>query len=96
LSIERSAKRRAVRTDVKCAACGKQQWARRRPFYVVGEGPPQVVVGRYADEHRVFSETENFKSEMPRGPGWEQFNKIMFAQFVTQMDGEQHARVAAC
>jgi cytochrome P450 len=30
---------------------------------------------------------------MPRGPGWEQFNKIMFAQFVTQMDGEQHARV---
>jgi cytochrome P450 len=30
---------------------------------------------------------------MPRGPGWEQFNKVMFAQFVTQMDGEQHARV---
>jgi hypothetical protein len=39
---------------------------------------------------------ENFKSEMPRSPGWEQFNKIMFAQFVTQMDGEQHARVTAC
>jgi cytochrome P450 len=30
---------------------------------------------------------------MPRGPGWEQFNKIMAAQFVTQMDGEQHARI---
>ena len=30
---------------------------------------------------------------MPRGPGWEQFNKVMFAQFVTQMDGDQHARV---
>jgi cytochrome P450 len=30
---------------------------------------------------------------MPRGAGWEQFNKIMFAQFVTQMDGAQHARV---
>jgi cytochrome P450 len=30
---------------------------------------------------------------MPRGPGWEQFNKIMDAQFVTQMDGEHHARV---
>jgi hypothetical protein len=29
----------------------------------------------------------------PRGPGWEQFNKIMAAQFVTQMDGEQHARI---
>jgi cytochrome P450 len=69
------------------------EWARRRPFYVLGSGPPQVVVGRYADVHRVFSETEIFKSEMPRGPGWEQFNKIMFAQFITQMDGEQHARV---
>jgi cytochrome P450 len=69
------------------------EWARRRPFYVLGNGPPQVIVGRYADVHRVFSETETFKSEMPRGPGWEQFNKIMFAQFVTQMDGEQHARV---
>src|SRR4029077_11008756 len=69
------------------------EWARRRPFYVLGEGPPQVVVGRYADVHRVFSDTETFKSEVPRGPGWEQFNKIMFAQFVTQMDGEQHARV---
>ena len=56
-------------------------------------GPPQVVVGRYADVHKVFSDTETFASEMPRGPGWEQFNKIMDAQFVTQMDGEQHARV---
>src|SRR5215213_5732299 len=69
------------------------EWARRPPFYVLGSGPPQVVVGRYADVHRVFSDTENFASEMPRGPGWEQFNKIMDAQFVTQMDGEQHARV---
>ena len=69
------------------------EWARRPPFYVLGSGPPQVVVGRYADVHRVFSDTETFASEMPRGPGWEQFNKIMDAQFVTQMDGEQHARV---
>ena len=68
-------------------------WARRKPFYVLGQGQPQVVVGRYADVHRVFSDTETFASEMPRGPGWEQFNKIMDAQFVTQMDGAQHARV---
>lgn len=69
------------------------EWARRPPFYVLGHGKPQVVVGRYADVHRVFSDTETFASEMPRGPGWEQFNKIMDAQFITQMDGEQHARV---
>src|SRR6185295_19230735 len=69
------------------------EWARRPPFYVLGQGQPQVVVGRYADVHRVFADTETFASAMPRGPGWEQFNKIMDAQFVTQMDGDQHARV---
>ena len=69
------------------------EWATRKPFYVLGKGQPQVVVGRYADVHKVFSDTETFASEMPRGPGWEQFNKIMDAQFVTQMDGGQHARV---
>jgi cytochrome P450 len=69
------------------------EWARRPPFYVLGKGPPQVVVGRYADVHRVFSDTETFASEMPKGPGWEQFHKFMDAQFVTQMDGAQHARL---
>jgi len=58
---------------------------------VLGHGQAQVVVGRHADVHKVFSDTQTFASEMPRGPGWEQFNKIMDAQFVTQMDGE-----AAC
>ena len=69
------------------------EWARRPPFYVLGHGPAQVIVGRYADVHKVFSDTQTFASAMPRGPGWEAFNKIMDAQFVTQMDGEQHARV---
>jgi len=69
------------------------EWARRPPFYVLGHGQPQVVVGRYADVHRVFSDTETFASEMPTGPGWEQFHKFMSAQFVTQMDGAQHARL---
>ena len=69
------------------------EWATRKPFYVLGQGQPQVIVGRYADVHTVFSDTDTFASEMPRGPGWEQFNKIMDAQFVTQMDGAQHARV---
>jgi cytochrome P450 len=70
------------------------EWARRPPFYAVAPGQlPQVIVGRYHDARQVFSDTATFASQMPRGPGWEQFNKIMDAQFVTQMDGEQHARV---
>ena len=70
------------------------EWARRRPFYAVAPGQrPQVIVGRYLDARQVFSDTKTFASEMPRGPGWEAFNKAMDAQFVTQMDGEQHARV---
>ena len=31
-------------------------WARQPPFYVLGDGPPQVIVGRYADVHEVFSD----------------------------------------
>ena len=45
------------------------EWARRPPFYVLGQGQPQVIVGRHADVHQVFSDTETFGSEMPRGPG---------------------------
>ena len=70
------------------------EWATRPPFYVLRKGaPPQVIVGRYADVHQVFSDTATFRSEMPKGPGWEQFHKFMDAQFVTQMDGEQHLRI---
>jgi len=68
-------------------------WASRPPFYVLSSGPPQVVCGRYADVHEVFSDTERFSSEVPRGPGFEQFDKFMGVQFITQMDGERHARI---
>src|SRR5229473_1896091 len=69
------------------------EWAKRPPFYVFSSGPPQVVCGRYADVQEVFSDTERFSSEMPKGPGFEQFDKFMGVQFVTQMDGERHARI---
>src|SRR6202166_4199202 len=69
------------------------EWARRPPFYVLGKGPPQVVVGRYADVHRVFSEAERFASELPKGPGYEQYDKFMGLTFLTQTDGAQHARL---
>ena len=68
-------------------------WASRPPFYVLSSGPPQVVCGRYVDVHEVFSDTERFSSEVPRGPGFEQFDKFMGVQFITQMDGERHARI---
>jgi cytochrome P450 len=69
------------------------EWARRPPFYVLGSGPPQVIVGRYADVHEVFSDATRFASQVPRGPGYEQYDKFMGFQFLTQMDGEQHARL---
>lgn len=69
------------------------EWARRPPFYVLSNGPPQVVCGRYADVAKVFSDTDTFSSEMPKGRGFEQFDKFMGVQFMTQMDGEQHARI---
>ena len=69
------------------------QWAKRPPFYVLSSGPPQVVCGRYADVHEVFSDTGRFSSELPRVRGFEQFDKFMGVQFITQMDGERHARI---
>jgi cytochrome P450 len=68
-------------------------WARQPPFYVLGNGPPQVIVGRYAEVHQVFSDPGRFASRLPKGPGYEQYDKFMGLPFVTQMDGEQHARL---
>jgi hypothetical protein len=68
-------------------------WAKRPPFYVLSSGPAQVICGRYADVHEIFSDTERFSSELPRGHGFEQFDKFMGVQFITQMDGERHARI---
>lgn len=69
------------------------EWARRPPFYVLNNGPPQVIVGRHADVTEVFTDAERFSSEVPRGPGFEQFDRFMGGQFMTQMDGERHARL---
>lgn len=69
------------------------EWARRPPFYVIADGPVQVVCGRYADVQQVFADTERFSSDMPRERGFEQFDKFMGVKFITQMDGEQHARI---
>lgn len=68
-------------------------WAKVPPFYVVGDGPPQVIVGRYADVNEVFLDAERFASRLPKGPGYEQYDKFIGTQFMTQMDGEQHARL---
>lgn len=69
------------------------EWATRPPFYVFDRGPPQVVVGRYADVAEVFSDAGRFSSELPRGPGYEQFDRFNGVRFMTQLDGEPHARL---
>ncbi len=69
------------------------EWAKRRPFYIFNNGPPMVIAGRYADVHEIFSDAERFASDLPRGKGYEQYDKFMGVKFMTQMDGEQHARL---
>ena len=69
------------------------EWARRPPLYVVNTAPTQVIVGRYADVQEVFTDPQRFSSELPRGRGYEQFDKFIGGQFLTQMDGERHARL---
>jgi len=52
-----------------------------------GAGAAPVAISRRA----ILAEI--LQSLAQHAPGSEQFNKIVFAQFATQMDGEQHARV---
>jgi cytochrome P450 len=70
------------------------EWAKRPPFYVLSNGPPQVVCGRYSDVHEVFSDPARFSSEVPRTRrGYEQFDKFMGVEIIAQIDGERHARL---
>jgi cytochrome P450 len=69
------------------------EWAKRPPFYVLNNGPPQVIVGRHADALEVFTDPVRFSSEVPRGRGYEQFDKFMGRKGIPQTDGEQHARL---
>jgi cytochrome P450 len=69
------------------------EWASRPPMYVLNTAPTQVIVGRYADVQEVFTDTKRFSSEVPRGTGYEQFDKFIGGIFLTQMDGERHARL---
>lgn len=68
-------------------------WAKRRPFYVINNGPTQVIAGRHADVQEIYSDPIRFSSEVPSGEGFEQYDKFMGVKVVTQMDGEQHARI---
>lgn len=69
------------------------EWARSPPFYVLNHGPPQVIVGRYAHVAEVFNDPERFSSELPQGRGYEQYDKFKGSRFMTQLDGEAHARL---
>ncbi len=69
------------------------RWALDRPFYIFNNGPPMVIAGRYADVQEIFTDPVRFASELPRGKGYEQYDKFMGVKFLTQTDGEQHARL---
>ncbi|MDB5533210.1 MAG: cytochrome, partial [Hyphomicrobiales bacterium] len=63
------------------------------PFYVFNNGPPQVIVGRYADVQEMFRDAIRFSSEVPLGKGYEQFDRFIGTKPITQMEGEAHARL---
>jgi cytochrome P450 len=69
------------------------EWATRPPMYVLNSAPVQIIVGRYADVQEVFTDPKRFSSEIPRGRGYEQFDKFIGGKFLTQMDGERHGRL---
>ena len=68
-------------------------WAQADPFYIVGSEYTEVICGRYADANEVFLDTERFSSELPKGRGFEKFDKYMGIQVLAQTDGEAHGRI---
>ena len=63
-------------------------------FYVVSDDDHiEVVVGRHADVAEVFRDVARFSSEMPKGRGFEKFDKFMGVQTLAQTDGEPHDRI---
>src|ERR1700729_1964043 len=69
------------------------QWGTRRPFYVLDDGIPLVICGRYADVRDVMLDDELFPSGMPRKRGFEKFDKFLGVQTRAQLDGEVHMRL---
>jgi cytochrome P450 len=69
------------------------EWAKRPPFYVIVDGQPQVIIGRYEDAREIFLDTERFTNVVPKAPGFEKFDKFMGVRTLAQMDGEAHSRV---
>ncbi|WP_300395471.1 cytochrome P450 [Henriciella sp.] len=68
-------------------------WATMDPFYVRSGGHVIVICGRYADVNSVYQDTDRFSTELPKGPGFEVFDKFMGVQVLAQMDGEKHMRI---
>jgi len=68
-------------------------WATRRPFYVVDDGMPLAICGRYADVHEVLMDTKRFSTLIPKKVGHEKFDKFVGVQTLAQMDGEAHMRM---
>jgi len=57
-------------------------------------GPlPRRRLAPYAFAIRGRESAGRFASQLPKGPGYEQYDKFLGFPFLTQMDGEQHARL---
>ena len=68
-------------------------WGSRPPFYIVNQGVPQVIVGRYRDLMEVYRDNDRFTSTPPRLPGYERFDIFNGIPTIAQTDGEDHDRV---
>jgi len=68
-------------------------WAKRPPFYIINQGIPQVVVGRYNDLLDVYRDNDHFTSTPPKLPGYERFDIFNGIQTIAQSDGGEHDRV---
>jgi cytochrome P450 RapN len=69
------------------------KWAALPPFYAVHDGALQVICGRYSDVMEVYLDRDRFSVELPKGPGFERFDKFMGVEQLAQIDGVRHDRL---
>ena len=93
MAPEKQEKQEKQKKKKKLKPTKTKEWSKKRPFYIFNNGPATVEAGRYADVQEIFSDAARFASQLPRGEGYEQYDKFMGVQFMTQTDGEQHARL---
>lgn len=70
-----------------------EDWATRKPFYVLRNSLPVAICTRYKDVKEVYNNPQRFTVEIPPWPDYKVFDIFGGLENVLQMDGDKHERI---